>query len=99
MSEEKIAKKIGATLIKNSGRGLKKGDMTKTIMKYDFLIDAKEGKSLSLNQSVWAKVTSDAWSHSPHHIPMIVREFPNGELVAVIPYWYLEEFIGEWPDE
>jgi len=57
MSERSELKKMNATPHKNSGRGIKKGDGTWK----DFVIDIKESKkSFTLNQDVWAKVTTDA---------------------------------------
>lgn len=57
MSEKNEVKKIGGILHKNSGRGIKKGDAT-----WDqFVVDVKEsGKSFTINQDVWSKVTTDA---------------------------------------
>lgn len=59
MSEAGEAKRIGATLTKNSGRGQhNKGDC---ILDGVFTIDIKEyEKSFGLSQTVWAKICSDA---------------------------------------
>lgn len=58
MSEESEAKKDGATLQPNSGRGKhKKGDA----ILGPFLIDYKEyAKSFGVSISVWAKLSRDA---------------------------------------
>lgn len=58
MSEKSEAKRDGARLQKNSGRGhYQKGDARLDI----FTVDYKEfAKSFSLSRSVWAKVCSDA---------------------------------------
>lgn len=58
MSEESEAKRDGARLQKNSGRGeYQKGDARLDI----FTVDYKEfSKSFSLSRAVWAKVCSDA---------------------------------------
>ena len=56
MSERGEAKRIGAKLHKNSGRGMKKGDMSWN----DYVVDSKEySKSFSVSQDVWAKVVTD----------------------------------------
>jgi hypothetical protein len=58
MSERGEARRIGARLQKNSGRGkLQKGDA-----KWEnFVLDFKEfSKSFSLNKNVWAKASTDA---------------------------------------
>lgn len=59
MTEKSQVKRLKARPQKNSGRGKhKKGDATKG----NFLIDVKEyGKSYSVTQDKWAKVSSDAW--------------------------------------
>lgn len=59
MSEASEAKRIGATLVKNSGRGKhNKGDC---ILDGVFTVDIKEyEKSFGLSQTVWAKICSDA---------------------------------------
>lgn len=57
MSEQAEIKRLNAVKHKNSGRGNKKGDATWN----SFVIDIKEAsKSFTLNQKVWAKVTTDA---------------------------------------
>lgn len=57
MSERSEIKKIKATPHKNSGRNNKKGDATWK----NFVIDIKEAsKSYTLNEKVWAKITTDA---------------------------------------
>lgn len=93
MSEAKIAKKIGADLVKNSGRGLRKGDMTHTRTGHKLLIDAKEGKSFTLNEKVWAKVCSDAYTWGSEYLPVILRAFDDGSMVAVISWSDLEDLM------
>jgi outer membrane phospholipase A len=57
MSEKNEIKRINAKPHKNSGRGNKKGDATWE----SFVIDIKEAKkSFTLNEKVWAKITTDA---------------------------------------
>lgn len=57
MSEKSESKRIGAKQHKNSGRNIKKGDATW----HNFTVDFKEAsKSFTLNQDVWAKVSTDA---------------------------------------
>lgn len=59
MTEKGEAKRDGAKLQKNSGRGqYQKGDATLG----NFCIDYKEyAQSFSVSRSVWAKCSSDAW--------------------------------------
>lgn len=58
MTEASEAKRIKASLNKNSGRGkFDKGDATVG----PFTVDIKEyGKSFSLTEEVWAKICTDA---------------------------------------
>jgi hypothetical protein len=86
MTEEAIAKKIKASLIKNSGRGLVKGDMKWQ----SFIVDAKEGKTFQFTEQVWAKACSDALSHGPEFTPMILRVMPGGAMIACIPFSELD---------
>lgn len=59
MSEQSEAKRDGARLQKNSGRGqYQKGDATLDI----FTVDYKEyDKSFSVNKKNWSKICMDAW--------------------------------------
>lgn len=59
MSEKSEAKRIGAVLQKNSGRGIyQKGDATYG----EFCVDFKEyAESFGVSRKVWAKCTTDAW--------------------------------------
>jgi len=91
LSEKDIAKKIGADLIKNSGRGSIKGDMKWK----NFIIDAKEGKSLQLNESVWGKICADTLTHGSDKDPMILRELPSGVKLAVIEFSVLKRLVSD----
>lgn len=61
MSEKSEAKRDGASLQKNSGRGnYQKGDATLGF----FTVDYKEyEKSFSVNKTNWAKICLDAWKN------------------------------------
>lgn len=53
-------KRFGGTPVKNSGRGLKKGDATLG----PFLVDVKEyEKSFSVSEDFWAKISTDSISN------------------------------------
>lgn len=91
MSEQKIAKLIGAKLVKNSGRGMYKGDM----LWKDFVVDTKEGKSFTLNEETWAKICSDARSHGISMEPMLLRVLDNGAMIACIPFTFLRWIMEE----
>jgi len=70
MSERGEAKRIGAKLQKNSGRGqIQKGDATW----HDYVIDFKEfSKSFSLTRDVWAKVVTDTLKSDKRKSPAIM---------------------------
>lgn len=81
MSEKDEAKRIGAKLVKNSGRGLKKGDFVQGYR----VIDLKEvSKSFAVNMDVWAKVCKDSATYSYDNVPMLVIKFPNGVRLAIM---------------
>lgn len=97
MSEASVAKRINANdgssemqLIKNSGRNTRKGDAKLKVSWANFIVDIKEGKSLALNESVWAKVCTDANTWGSEYIPMILRVLPNGTMIACVPFDDLE---------
>lgn len=57
MSEEAEIKRVGATPIKNSGRGIKKGDF----LLPPFLGDVKEyEEGFRVTRANWAKISTDA---------------------------------------
>jgi len=75
MSEKNEIKKMNATPHKNSGRGNKKGDATWS----SFVIDIKEAKkSFTLNQAVWAKITTDAIKSGIDKSPALVVVLGDG---------------------
>lgn len=78
----------GAVPVKNSGRGLKKGD---AILDNDFVVDYKmTDKSFTLSTKVWAKVQTDAWSNG-NRIPAIKTVFfADGEVPAV-RLWIIDD--------
>lgn len=92
MSEQSESKRIGAKLIKNSGRGQKKGDASWE----NFVIDFKEaGKSFTLNKNVWAKAVTDALkSNADPAIVVVLGENPKTRL-AVIELSLLEQLLEE----
>jgi len=91
MSEKSEAKRDGARLQKNSGRGkyqkadAKLGDMS---------IDYKEyAKSFSLSRAVWAKACDDAATNGLDYNPVIKVILGEGNSkvrLAVISWDYLE---------
>jgi hypothetical protein len=75
MSEKGEIKRINATAHKNSGRGNKKGDATWK----SFVIDIKEAKkSFTLNEKVWAKITTDAIKSGIDKSPALIIVLGDG---------------------
>ena len=69
MSEKGEAKRIGAQLHKNSGRGNKKADMSWN----DYVVDSKEySKSFSISQDVWAKIVTDTLKVDKNKSPALL---------------------------
>jgi hypothetical protein len=93
MSEMSEAKRIGASLHKNSGRNNKKGDATWN----NYIIDIKEySKSFSLNQDVWAKVVTDALKVDKSKSPALIVVLGEGSRktrLAVVELSELERLI------
>jgi hypothetical protein len=97
MSERGEAKRDGAKLQKNSGRGqYQKGDATWR----SFLVDYKEyEKSISITKEIWAKVCTDTFKVSREKFPvlkLILGKDNNKTRLAVIEWALLEELIECW---
>lgn len=91
MSEQSEAKRDGANLQPNSGRGVhRKSDA----ILGDLSIDYKEyGKTFSVSRSVWAKTCTDAAVNGPDMVPVIkvvLGESMAKTRLAVIGWDYLE---------
>ena len=93
MSERSEAKRIGAKLHPNSGRGAIKGDMSTDL----FVIDSKEyTKSFTISTDNWAKICSDTMSVSRTKSPMlylVLNDNGRKTRLAVIEYSILEELL------
>ena len=93
MSERSEAKRIGASLHKNSGRNNKKGDATWN----NYIVDIKEySKSFSLNQDVWAKVVTDALKVDKSKSPALIVVLGEGSRktrLAVVELSELERLV------
>jgi hypothetical protein len=80
--EKKAAKKMGAKLVPNSGRGFQKGDAKIP----GFLIDFKfNAKSFTLSLINWKKHSKDAWKQGQNEA-MINIQFEDGTSVVIIDY-------------
>lgn len=93
MSEKSEVKRDGARATKNSGRGsIQKGDAILDI----FTVDYKEyEKSISISQSIWAKICSDAIrnNHSEPLLKLILGKGSNKTRLAVVSWDIVEDYI------
>ena len=97
MSEKGEAKRDGAKQQKNSGRGsYQKGDA----QWHDFVVDYKEyEKSISISQSIWAKICTDTFKVSRDKYPvlkLILGQGSSKTRLAVIEWSLLEQLIEKW---
>ena len=84
-TEKEEIKRDGAKAVKNSGRGMRKGDA----MRNQFLIDYKHcEKSHTVSVVNWRKLAKDAWNeHYKHPLLCLVLGDNSQHKLAVI----------EWP--
>lgn len=97
MSERSEAKRDGAKLQKNSGRGqYQKGDSTWN----DFVVDYKEyEKSISITKEIWAKICTDTFKVDRNKFPvlkLILGKDNDKTRLAVIEWALLEELVEAW---
>lgn len=100
MSERSEAKRDGAKLQKNSGRGpYQKGDAQWN----DFVVDYKEyEKSISINKEIWAKVCTDTFKVSRDKFPvlkLIIGSNNDKIRLAVIEWALFEEMEEAWRNQ
>lgn len=89
MTERNQIKRLGAKAVKNSGRGLSKGDA----LWRRFTVDIKEYKdSFTITRKVWAKICTDAMSHRGTD-PMLLVVLDGQTRLAVIELEVLEELL------
>jgi hypothetical protein len=93
MSERSEIKRLGAKSIKNSGRGIKKGDATW----HNFTVDFKEyPKGFTVNQDNWAKAVTDALRNgNDPAIFVVLGEGRRKTRLAIIELELLEQLIDE----
>ena len=99
LSERGEAKRDGAKQQKNSGRGdYQKGDATWK----NFVVDYKEyEKSISISQSMWAKICTDTFKVSRDKHPLlklILGEGNRKTRLAVIEWELLEQLLEKYDE-
>lgn len=89
--EKQEIKKDGAKGVKNSGRGLNKGDATF----HKFLLDYKHNAStFTLTRESWIKMRKDAWRSNYRHPCISVVLGDNSDTkVAIIDWEVFKELI------
>ena len=90
-NEKEEARRDSAKPVKNSGRGLKKGDATMG----EFIIDYKHnGKTFTLTRDAWVKLRKDAWnSNYKHPLISVVLGEDSDVKVGIIEWHLLKELI------
>lgn len=89
-TEKLELKRVGATPVKNSGRGMKKGDGTLG----PFLVDVKEYEnSFSVSRDNWAKLGSDSIQNGRRQ-PMFILVLGSGDKPPV-RIWCVGESMGQ----
>jgi hypothetical protein len=93
MSERGEIKRLNAKGIKNSGRGIQKGDATWN----NFTVDFKEyPKGFTVNQDNWAKAVTDALRNgNDPAIVVVLGETNRKTRLAIIELELLEQMIEE----
>ncbi len=91
-SEKKLAKKDGAKLVANSGRGWQKGDAILP----PFLVDYKVyTSSFSISKKNWKKHQADAWDQSERE-PLIAVILDGDTRLAVIDWDIFRLFLDHY---
>lgn len=87
--ERRQAKKDGAEVVKNSGRGQRKGDARRD----NLLIDYKytSAGSFSINLKAFEKHEKDAWHEGYEPCIVPVFETSNGRTLAILDWNYVKE--------
>ena len=96
MSERRLINKDGAKAVKNSGRGIHKGDAQLP----PFLVDYKEyAKGIRVDTKMWKKISEDAWEegHLEGCLGLNLQE-DNGNVyrLAVIDWHTFLEMRQAW---
>lgn len=87
------ARKDGAEVVKNSGRGMAKGDATLG----SYMIDYKftEAASYSLNLKKFHDLEKQAWREGKTAVTVAIFDKHNGKGVAIIEWEALKELLNE----
>jgi hypothetical protein len=91
--EIRKARNDGAEIVKNSGRGQRKGDARL----YNLLIDYKftEASSFSVNLKSWEKHAQDAWGEGYEPVIVPVFESHRGKSLAIVDWEFLKGLVTD----
>jgi hypothetical protein len=91
--EKRQAKKDGAVLVKNSGRGERKGDARRGTLLVDYKYTGHQ--SFAINVKAWDKHAKDAWTEG--YEPCIVPIFQShgGKCLAIVDWDWLKNELDE----
>ena len=94
--EELKARKDSAELVKNSGRGMRKGDARYQ----NFIIDYKftEAKSFSLNVDKFKKHEKDAWKEGMEGCFVVVFDNSNEKSIALVDWDILKSILDDYDE-
>jgi hypothetical protein len=90
-AEELRARKDGATLVKNSGRGMRKGDarIGSTLIDYKFT----ESKSFSINVEKFKEFEKQAYKEGYDPVIVAIFEAHKGKAIAMVDWDELRELL------
>lgn len=91
--ERKQARKDNAELVKNSGRGQRKGDARRPPL----LIDYKytEAASFSINVKAWSKHAKDSWAEGLEPCIVPIFQTHGSQCLAIVDWDYLKRLEDE----
>lgn len=92
--EQKMAKRDGATAVKNSGRGERKGDARSDHLLIDYKFTSKG--SFSLNLEKFKKHEKDAWREQLQVAIVVVYENYGNKRIAMVDYDWLLEIMEDY---
>jgi len=91
--ERRQAKRDGATLVKNSGRGLRKGDAILGNLMLDYKFTSKN--SYTINRSKLNDFRSQAWREQKEPVVVVIFTDERQQELAICDWQYLKDLQEE----
>lgn len=88
-NEQKQAKNDNAKPVKNSGRGVRKGDALRGFLMVDYKFT--ESNSFSINIDAWKKLNQQAYAEGYEPTIVVVFENHNDRELAIVDWQYLKD--------